>query len=87
MIRILLQICVHISIATCGRGVEYTSLFSVCRMRRLNRCPDGGASTAWDYAGLLCKFYRDAGQNAAKLLKPLVLNPHLTPFTHGATCC
>ena len=24
--------------------------------------PDGSASTAWDYASLLCNFYRDAGQ-------------------------
>ena len=26
-------------------------------------------------------------QNAATIIKPLVPNPHSTPFTHGAICC
>ena len=40
-----------------GRGVEYMHRFPACRMRRQKRCPDGSASTAWDYAGLLCSLY------------------------------
>ena len=29
---------------------------------------------------------RDAGPNAANILKPFLSDPHSTPFTHGATC-
>ena len=46
-----------------------------------NGCPDGSASTAWDYAGLL----KTLAQNAATILKPLLPNPHSTASTHGAT--
>ena len=31
-------------------------------MRHLKWCPDGSASTSWNYAGLLCNLYRDDGQ-------------------------
>ena len=46
---------------SCGRGVEYAYRFPACRMKRLKGCPDGSASIAWDYAGLLCNLDRDAG--------------------------
>ena len=42
-----------------GDGEEFKKM--PCRMRRLKGCLDGSASTAWDYAGLLCNLYRDAG--------------------------
>ena len=35
--------------------------FPACHMRWLKGCPDGSASTARDYAGLLCNLYQDAG--------------------------
>ena len=44
----------------CGRAVEYAHRFPACCMRRQKACPDGSASTAWDYAGLLCNLYRNA---------------------------
>ena len=37
----------------CGWGIIQPR-FPACRMRRQKVCPDGSASTAWDYAGLLC---------------------------------
>ena len=43
-------------LTSCGLGVEYA-----CRMRQLKVCPDGSASTAWDYAGLLYNLYQYAG--------------------------
>ena len=52
------------TISPCGREVEYAQRFSACRMRCLKECPDGIASTAWDYAvllPLLRNLYRDAG--------------------------
>ena len=42
------------------RLVKYTHHFPACRMRPLKWCPDASASTAWNYAGLLCNLYRDA---------------------------
>ena len=36
-------------------------LFPACRMKLLKGCLDGSTSTAWDYAGLMCNLYRDAG--------------------------
>ena len=41
----------------CGQGLEYNRRFLVCCMRQLKGCPDGSASTAWVYAGLLCNLY------------------------------
>ena len=67
-------------IAPCGRGVKYAHRFPTCRVRRLKGYPDGSAPTAGLKNGMLA-------QNAATILKPLVPNPRLTPFTHGATCC
>ena len=40
---------------------EYAHRFPVCRIRRLKGCPNVSASTAWDYTGLVCNLYRDAG--------------------------
>ena len=39
----------------------YAHHFPPCRVKLLKWCPDGSASTAWDYADLLCNLYRDAG--------------------------
>ena len=69
----------------CGQGLEYTHRILACRMRRLKGCPDGSASTAWNYDSLLCN--RMPTQNAANILIPLVPNPYSTPFTHGTTYC
>ena len=50
-----------ISASPCGWGVEYVHRFPSCCMRWLKGFPDGSASTASDYVGLLCNLYRDAG--------------------------
>ena len=70
--------------APCRRGIEYAHRFPAYRMR----CPDGSAfTTPWQYAGLLCNLYRDTGPKPCHRFQTLVLNPHLTAFTHSATCC
>ena len=70
----------------------YCWYFPACRMGRLKVCPDGSASTAWDYVGLLCNLYsldwrdrRKQAPNAATILKSFLLTSHKTTFTHGAT--
>ena len=45
----------------CGPWPEYTHRFPACRVKRQKGCPEGSVSTAWDYGGLLCNLYRDAG--------------------------
>ena len=51
----------------------------------LKECLDGSMSAAWDYTGFLSNDYQVV--KAATILKPLVLNPHSTTSTHGATSC
>ena len=50
-----------LSINSLWAGVEYAHSFPACCMRQLKGCRDGSASTAWDYAGLLCNLYLDDG--------------------------
>ena len=45
---------------------SYAHRIPACRMRRLKGCPDGNASTAWDYADLLCNHYRDADSKCCR---------------------
>ena len=39
----------------------WANRFPACRITRLKEYPNGSASAAWDYAGLLCNLYQDAG--------------------------
>ena len=76
----------------CGRGAEYAQRYPACRMRWLNGCPDGSASTVSDYAGLLYNFYslgwrnRDVGpkcchySQTSRAQSPL--NPFYTWYNH-----
>ena len=67
-------------IVPCGRGVECAHRFPVCRLRRLKGCPDGSASTAWDYAGFLCKLHRDAGPKRCHHSQTSRAQSPLNPF-------
>ena len=49
-------------------------------MRRLKGCPNGSASTAWDYAGLLFNLYRDAGPKCSHQSLTSHAQPQLNPF-------
>ena len=64
----------------CGRRVYYAHNFPACRMRRLKGCPDGNASTAWDYGGLLCNLYRDAGPKRCHHSQTSRAQSPLNPF-------
>ena len=61
-------------------GVEYAHRFPVCRMRRLEGCTDATATTAWNYAGLLCNLYRDAGPKRCHLYQTSRAQSSLNPF-------
>ena len=66
----------------CGRGVKYAYRLPACCMRGLKRCPDGSASTACDYAGLLCNLYRDASLKRCPQIPPY--SPSLRARVLGA---
>ena len=67
-----------------GRGIKYAHRCHAYRTRRLNGCPDGSACTAWDYACLLCNFYRDAGLKHCHHTYTSRAQSPLNPFY---TCC
>ena len=70
----------------CWQGVEYDHLFPSCRLWRLKDCPNGSASTAWDYAGLLCSIYWEAGpkrcDHSQNLSCPIPSQPLLYMVQH-----
>ena len=63
-----------------GAGSIIAHRFPSCRMRWLKGCPVGNASTAWDYAGLLCHLYRDAGANRCHYSQPSRAQFPFQPF-------
>ena len=70
----------------CRWEVEYVHRFSVYCMRQLKGCPDGSASTAWDYAGLIWNLYslgwrnRDAGPKRCHYSQNSRAQSPLNPF-------
>jgi len=64
----------------CGRGVEYAHCFPTYHMRLLKECPDGSVSTAWDYTGILCNLYRDAGLKRCHYSQASRAQSALNPF-------
>ena len=61
-------------------GVEYAHRFPAWRMRRLKSFPDDSAFTAWDYAGLLCILYRDAGPKRSHYSQTSRARSPINPF-------
>ena len=61
----------------CGWGVEYAQHFLVCRINRLKECPDGSASTAWNYTGLLCNLHSLQSRLKRLWCWPTMLPPFL----------
>ena len=49
-------------------------------MSRLKVCPDGSASTAWDYYYPLCNLYRDAGPNHCRHSQTSCAQSPFDPF-------
>ena len=58
-----------------GRGGEYAHQIPARCMRRIKGCPDGSASTACDYGGLLCNLYPSTSEQWTKEVtrQPLIL--------------
>ena len=59
-------------------------LFPACRMKLLKWCLDGSTSTAWDYAGLMCNLYREAGLKRCHHSQTSRVQSTFNPFY---TCC
>ena len=60
--------------------VECAHRFPACRMRRLKGFPVGSAFTVWDYAGILCNLYRDAGPKCCHHFQTSRAQSPLNPF-------
>ena len=61
----------HIFCVACNRN---------CCLRRLKGYPDGSASTAWDFAGLLCNLYRVASSKRCQHFETSRVESPLNPF-------
>ena len=69
-----------------GLGVEYAHHFPACRIRQLKGCPMAARVQRGTTPAPCVTCTGMPAQDAATILKPLVLNSHSTRFTHDATC-
>ena len=67
-------------ITPCGWRVEYAHRFLMGLLRQLKGCPEGSASTAWKYVGLLCNLYRDSGPKRCQYSQTTRTQSPLNPF-------
>ena len=75
----------HLNNFPCGRGVKYAHLFLAFLKRQQKDVP---MATPLQHGTTSASCVTSTGmpaQKAATILKPLMPDPHSTPFTHGAT--